>query len=385
VRYGVAKGWKVSVLAGALEGEPTPAGAYLLGKVPDPDAVTYVRPPALTPAWGWFPRINGGFPAALRMVAVAAEKWRDRPPGVVLASGPPFHSFVAAYYIARMFRAKLALDYRDEWTESPFDFPVLGNVDRKWEARCLARADRVFFTTPSMQAHQVKAFPMLDPAKCRVIFNGWEPEDAPAPRPVSAPPEGEISVSFVGILGSHCLPGAFLKSVEEVLARRPDLRKRVRLRFVGTKDPEAAAQLRAFRYPERLSAVDQVPKPDAVALMKQSSALLLLNDPNFERYIPGKLYDYLAAGRPVLVFGRGGEIERLVTELRAGLCVDAGAGEGLEKALDALGDPAHAGPDRAFVETWLAGRTRRTLAEEMLAELESLPSPEAPGRRGSPA
>ena len=39
-------------------------------------------------------------------------------------------------------RVPFALDYRDEWSESPFDFVHKGNADRFWESRTLTNAPR---------------------------------------------------------------------------------------------------------------------------------------------------------------------------------------------------------------------------------------------------
>jgi hypothetical protein len=144
------------------------------------------------------------------------------------------------------------------------------------------------------------------------------------------------------------------------LARSERLRRELRLKFVGKKSPEDIEQLSQFAHPELLESIDHVPKPAAIRLMKESAALLLFNGPKFERYLPGKIYDYLAAGPPLLVFGEGGEIGALVKRLGAGLLVPWSDPEALGRA-DAPGRgavPANRRPTRA----WLQEHRRDVLA-----------------------
>jgi len=191
---------------------------------------------------------------------------------VVLASGPPFHSFVAGYYLAQAYRCRLVLDYRDEWTECPFDFVEADGSDRFWEKRCLRAADLVVFVTQSQLEHHLRAFPFVPRARCVVIPNGWDHEAGDGDRPMPiASPTSPVTLSFVGGLGSFAEPGVFLSAVEDVLRRRPDLAQTLRFRFIGKKDLGAADELGRFAFPEALDLVDHVPVPDAISAMGWTS------------------------------------------------------------------------------------------------------------------
>jgi len=290
-----------------------------------------------------------------------------------LASGPGFAGFVAAYYMARTWGAKLVLDYRDEWTECPFPFVKPGLTDRLWEARCLDRADAVVFTTRSQLRHQVSVFKQLTEDMCHVVPNGFEPADFPQDSPGAAAGNGPgLVVSFVGGLGLHTLPGRFLQILAEVLDRREDLRARLQIRFVGDKAPDAVKQLDSFPWPAVLKSIDHLSKPEAARLMRKSSALLILNAPGFERYVPGKLYAYLAAGPPVLLYGEGGEMGTIVSNLNAGLVIPRDSPAAVESALDKLAAPEGIHTDRDSVKEWLSAHTRHRMADRMMAVINSL-------------
>jgi glycosyltransferase involved in cell wall biosynthesis len=119
--------------------------------------------------------------------------------------------------------------------------------------------------------------------------------------------------------------------------------------------------------------IDEVPRPQALGIMRQADALLLINDAAFARYRPGKLYDYLAMGTPILVYGSGGEMATVVEQFEAGCVVPAGDVEALEKALAALRGLRGRAAERG-VHEWLERHTREHLAGRMIDLLEEVVS-----------
>lgn len=140
-------GWEISAIASPLQLTADEPGKWLLERLPRSTTIHRVAESELRPSWRWFPRVDGGFLNALEVANLAYAKLRNDPPDVVMASGPPFHNFIAAYCIARHYGAKLVLDYRDEWSVGAEDFIRLGNSDRKWEVFCLKNADAVIFVS----------------------------------------------------------------------------------------------------------------------------------------------------------------------------------------------------------------------------------------------
>ena len=372
-RHASGAGWRPTVIAGPPPAEPSTAGQYLRRRVPPAVRVHEVAEPraywALPPG---FPSVDGGFMTAIDSYLEARAVLDAEPPAVVMASGPPFHSFVAAYLAARRYRAPLVLVYRDEWTECPFPFVECGNADWRWQKRCLGAADLVIFTTESQRRHLERRLELTGDETWQVVPNGWDPDDAP--RALDGEPpvaRGPLTLTFAGALGDHTLPGAFLDTLAETLAKAPSLRPDLRIRFVGQKCDAATAQLRSFPFPDLLDCVDLVPKPEAGRAMRDAHGLLVFNSPAFERYLPGKLYEYIASTTPVLVYGEGGEIHSLVARLGAGLIVPSGDPKSLREAIERLRSwDRQAG--RRVREEWLAGHTRDVLAGRVLRLFERL-------------
>ncbi len=383
MRYGQEHGWKVSGLGLKLSNKIDEAGEYLKSLVPDNVHIEYAEESCLTPSWSLSPRLDGGFTTALVLYRRALEKFSDDPPGMIVATGPCFASFVAAMWIAGKFGSKLVLDYRDEWTECPFDFVSRSPMDRFWERRCLARADHVFFTTDRMQEHQLKVFPALAPEKCSVMPNGWDALASDA-QDIQPQHKGQLGqnlsrfyLNFIGNLTEYVSPDRFLHDLAGVLGKRPELKKHIGLRFIGKQSPSVLEMINRFPFPESIEVKGFLPKPEASAATHNSDALLALSTRDLERYRPGKVIEYIATDRPVLVYGEAGDTSDLVTRLGAGIFVEAGNSQGLDFALsrllDMLSTPEFSshwsGQQR---QAWVKLNSREILAQELFNRLDQL-------------
>ena len=377
LRYGSKLGWRLTAISGPLTNPLTIASEEDRLGIPKTIHIHRISKTNLRPSWRFFPRfMEDEFCNMLSMYSLAVKKFERDPPSIVIASGPPFTTFVAAYFLARRMGAKLVLDYRDEWSERPFDFVPKGNCDLQWERRCLRAADAVVFTTKSQLSHQLTIHPDLHAEKCYLIPNGWEHTDFKNKSCLEGrqgKAHEDVWISYVGLLGMHTRPSNFLNLLDQILSRRNDLRRRIKLRFVGQIATSILPALRNFRYQDILEIVDHVPKPEAAKLMRDSSGLLILAEPELERYLPGKLYDYIAAGPSILVYGHRGEASELVERLGVGIFVPEDDAEGLEQSLSTLCNTLTTVSNRSMeLNAWLEQHTREVLARRFFDILESL-------------
>lgn len=372
IKYGERLGWHISAFHAPAPSNQSQNGQSLLLQIPEHTQLHSVPPSRLRPSYRLTPQIDGGYCNALEMALYAINTLSESPPDAVLASGPPFHTFVAASFVAKHFGVPLILDYRDEWTECPFDFVSKNSDDVKWEKRCLETAAAVIFTTQSHIEHQTRVFSELSYTKTHLISNGWDVDDFDAAgsearrKPVS---DSDIfQLSHIGTLAGHNLPGNFLSNVEQAFDMLPVLRERLRIRFVGRRSPEADNQLQRFAYQDNLEIIDHVDKRTANRLMMESDALLLISAMGLERYLPGKLFDYVASRRPILVAGQPGESANVIKLLHAGLHIrDA------SELVSALEAPLRwSNPDSSLVSSWLNDHRRDVLAAKLFSLLESL-------------
>lgn len=376
-RRAEARGWAMSVVTFEPPADARRVSAWMGERVPASVQVTRL-PRTFPPVYWRLGAELAEFVQSARVFFDAALKGER--PDVVVATGPVFFPFLAATWLAEHWGVPLVLDYRDEWSQMPN--PAFSGMPfaKRLEARCLKRADLVLMTTESQCEAMTRIFPQVNAAKLRFVPNGWDAEewvDVAAPAPAAA--GDERTIAFLGELRDHNGAADLVPAFEQVFRRRPDLARRFRLRLIGWIAPKAAAHIGRSPFRDRISVEGAVDKREALATMVASDVLLMPLDAAYHRYIPGKLYEYVASGRPILTMGvEDGEVTRIVDSLGAGVCVPRYDADRLEQALDVLlGRPAETWdtPER---RDWVAGRERAAVADRFYDLLDSLTQRAAP-------
>ncbi len=379
-KYAGDANWAVTVLCSQSEGSPSAAGTYLEHSIPQEVKIQRIYDQSKGPHPWPLPCIDGGLRNALNVYETARTLMDTQQSGVLVASGPPFHNFVAAMWLAKQYGWSLVLDYRDEWNESPFTFVHKDQPNLMLEKRCLQAADLVVFTTESQRTHAIESFSELNPKKCVVVYNGWEPNDFVVKTRIDSSTlalnndNSIIKIAYLGNFGPMANPQNFLTALSKVLDQSPLLKDRIKFLCIGYKSPEALEQLSHFKYQNVLELIDQLPKQEACQIMKSVDLLLILNPLPIQRYIQGKLYEYIASGTPVLVFGKGGEMADIVATLDAGIVVDSQDESELSKVFKTFNPQTH--PQKsAKIDQWLKSRQRNKLASDMFGQLDKLIQP----------
>ncbi len=113
-----------------------------------------------------------------RVVAQALRDHARRRFDLVLATGNPFASFAAAWWLRRLTGLPYALDYRDAWTFNQFTeehkYPD-GHPAWAWERRTVEGAALTAFVNEGLRAWHADRYPAAAD-KMTVVPNGWEPE-----------------------------------------------------------------------------------------------------------------------------------------------------------------------------------------------------------------
>lgn len=372
-RYAAETGWNVTVLTGPAPEAITDAGQYLAQSIPESVTISRISKTDAGPHPWLLPDIDGGIMNAISVYEATSKIIHPGQTGIILASGPPFHSFVAGMWLAKRFGWQLALDYRDEWTQCPFDFVKKDTTNQKMEKQCLSAADHVVFTTQSQINHQTQIFSELPEIKCSLVTNGWQPDDFAIANdePQKLPSnEAAITIAYLGNLGPMASPTDFLETLSTTLQNSPSLKNKLKVKLIGKKRPSVIEQLNDFPFQEAIEQIEHVPKTEACQIMQQLDALIILNPPTIGRYIQGKLYEYIASGTPILVFGEGGEMAAIVEELQAGVIVPSGDNKALEEALTQI--HTHARSTNEKTKSWLKSRQREKLGHHMLDILDQL-------------
>lgn len=373
-------GTKYSVLCSPSPATPSLQGLELLSEIPQNASIYRVsggvragNNPNLRPSNRLFPTLDGEFTAALLLAQEGMRVLSREPPSVILAFGPRFANFVAAWYLAQWCGAKLALFYLDEWTVKPPPFVSASDKDAKWERRCLEQASFVTFATEGKRRVYREAFPFLAAKRLEVFENGWDPHPFQKAHLSQRTIRGAtLTIDFVGVAARHAPIAPFFDTLARVFEVRPDLRPLVRVRLTGNQPPYATASIeKARKNGLEIEMVPAVPQSIAIERMMKSDALLLLLNTQYEGILPQKTYDYMRCDAPILGYGTTSQGADIVSSTRAGIVVGDGDAVGLANALDRL---LLSSPDSWSTrerENWANSRNRESIAAELIRALIS--------------
>ena len=303
---------------------------------------------------------------------------KRRPVDAIFSSAAPISAHVAAGLIKGRTGRPWVADFRDPWIGNPFAAPMSRPkryLQRRMERWIVKRADVVIVAVDAMRVQFAERYPDLAD-KFIHIPNGYDRSDLDGIEPAAPPKPGGFHLLFAGSLYRPKELEAFLQGVERLLVRRPDLRRRLRVDFVGRVN-EANVRIAAeFETPERLGDVigfeGFMPRPKALARMLGADALLQLM-PDMAGagvFVGGKLSEYLAFDRPILAVMPPGEGRALVEGLPTGIVADVEPGsvaDALERLLDHTPARSPADPTGRFDRVNLAGELAREL-DRLVAE-----------------
>jgi len=257
---------------------------------------------------GWFPV---AFRAGSRLI-------RDDPPDVILGVGPPWTSHLVARALGTRFRIPWVARYHDPWTDSRTRERAwpLGNLERALENGTARSAAALAAGSDGWRAELAARFPSVPVG---TVFFGFEPTDyPPAPEPVGLP----LRLLYTGRLYERQDAGKLFEALGSLFATGRVSPDEVRLRLVGRYLELARRALERIELPDGVVTIEEpVPRADVPALQQAAGALVLfLGEDDDVGLLPGKMWEYVGARRPILVIGGSEQHEavRILRQARVG-------------------------------------------------------------------
>lgn len=231
---------------------------------------------------------------------------KENPIDVIVSTGPPHSMHLIAEALSAKFDIPWVMDIRDPLSNlisfrkaSPTALAV--NYYRKIESRLLKAADLVLATSPKM-TETLRAF---DHEKFVCIPNGYDPDDFPAES--HSENSDKFILSYAGLLNKYRNAPALWSALELRLNKDQSFAAQFEFHIAGTVSEEVKSDLLHFPLlNERTTYLGFIEHMDVLKLYQRSDLLLLLNFHNIEQargVIPGKLFEMLGSGKPILSLG----------------------------------------------------------------------------------
>jgi len=332
---------------------------------------TFARLRALSD-WWLLPDSYAGWAARARVAA--ARRLAAGGIDALLSSSPPDSVHLAAADLADRFRVPWIVDFRDPWIGLHFRTPPTGwhrARQAAMERRVLGRADLVL--TASRTHLEMLGERSGGRARHAVhLPNGFEPGGPGTPPAADA---DHFRLVFTGTLSLMDDVATLLEAVHEVLAHVPEARRRLRVDLAGPYDTDHEDRAVALG----LSGIVRFTGPllhEEARARQRAADLLLLWKPGGAAYrtmVPGKLYEYLDSGRPLVALLPADDEAAALVLRAAGTVVPPGARDQLAREIETRymawkrdGRAADARPG------WLDEYARPQLAARLASELAGL-------------
>lgn len=259
-------------------------------------------------------------PLAIRR---AKQIVREHGIDTVLATAPPFSVFLISNALKREFPdIKLVSDFRDEWLRfylTDFDFLRSDYTVRRAteiERETIELSDVVVAVTRSSLSEIRSRYPEQPESKFAVVPNGYDPAAFSGIEPRAHGQPGRMIVTHTGTAYLTASPKYYLDAVD---ALPEHIRSSIETRFIGRVTETESKVFENRKSPVKV--LGFMPQKEALKLTAETDYLLLTMTNDFS--LPGKMFEYLAMGKPLLSLSpAGGEVARLVEETRSGWCVN---------------------------------------------------------------
>lgn len=259
---------------------------------------------------------------------------RDNDIGVMVTTGPPHSIHLIGARLKKRFPSiRWIADFRDPWSQWGLLDSLMTSdwaraIHRRLEAKVLRSADVLVTVTPFYS----RQFGELAGRRVHMIPNGYDEDDVKRIRYVRS---SHFIIRHVGIVNERCNPRPFMDVLRNLVRARDTFANDLKVEFVGEVHPAFRSEIETDDVLSRYTSfVGNIPRDALMERYGDSSLLLLVlhGYRDAEGYLPGKLFEYIATGFPVLGVGPpDGDAAALLKESGAGSMIAAEDAKGIEQ------------------------------------------------------
>jgi glycosyltransferase involved in cell wall biosynthesis len=241
----------------------------------------------------------------------------------IFTTSPPQSDHLAGLWLRKKTGLPWVADFRDNWLSKQSESvptPIHRKMNDGMSQRVVEQADRIVTVSDMItedlhekSGRQKRYFSTITNGYDKTDFNGIE----------SRFRDKRFTITYCGALDVVRNPEVFLLGVARALENRPELRENLLVRFVGSVH---GIDLKRMIQKHRLEAIAEhvkyVPHSTSIEHMMSSDMLLLLiSEDTGAELVTGKIFEYLASGKPILAVVPGGEAEKFVLRHARGVVV----------------------------------------------------------------
>ena len=257
---------------------------------------------------------------ALLALPLGLKMIKKYQPDIIFSSHSPPASHIVASLLQAKAKVPWVAEFRDPWANNPFNprMPLWDGIDSFLESRVLRRAMNLVTVTPPLAARLSQSHGK----PTEVIYNGFDEADYPKKININ----NYFTMTYTGLIVAGKRDPVPVYQALKLLASQDHINpEKFRLRFYGP-DIEGLLAPLAEQYGVRKFCEFHKPVSYQESLYRQcQSDILLLLEWNNDKLItvPGKVFEYLGANRPILCTGyRYGPLAEILKTAKVGVVLN---------------------------------------------------------------
>lgn len=262
---------------------------------------------------------------------------QKNPVDAIISTGPPHSMHLIAKELHKKFNIPWIADFRDPWTDIDF-FSELKLTKRslkkhhRLQYQVLTEANKVVTVgwdwAKGLESHGAK--------DVAVITNGYDfnIEELKTKSDLSQ----SFTMSHVGIVGAARNATKFWEALGELIKNenQSEFSNLLKIRLIGQVDNSVLISIKENSLENHVEIIPYIPHEKVIIEQSSSQVLLLFvnNSPNAKGILTGKIFEYMASGRPILAIGpKDGDTAIILDETKSGVIVDFEDKEGMKKVI----------------------------------------------------
>lgn len=262
---------------------------------------------------------------------------KSNPVDALLTDGPPHTNTRIATLVKKHTGIPWLADFQDPWTQVDY-YQLLSlttwanQKHKRLEQEAFKLADIITIASPTWK----KDLESIGAKNVNVIVWGYDHEDFPQPPP---PIEKKFIITHLGTLGYDRNPDALFQVVKEKMKESDSFSKDLEIRLIGEVDYSVKESIDKYGLGKWVKLIQSIPREEALNFTRISPVLLLLlnRQLNAKGRIPGKIFEYLAAERPIIALGPpDSDVSNILNEAISKKCIDYEDKSSLKLEVDSL-------------------------------------------------
>ena len=354
VKYLCKNSWDVIVLSTLSEDAFVEEDKFLLNEIPENVFVKRVNSIPITKILNWLIKIRFGFLSIYLSKLIfpdlhagwyieghkAAERLLlEFKPDVIYSTSSPITSHYIAMSVKKKYpKVRWVADFRDPWSQNAIAYNFLGEkrrkIDKFFENKLLDICDHVIVSTESNRKKLISTF-KLPLRKVTTITNGYDENDFENIIEPKIMKNDLFFITYIGASYSTYNPGNFVDAMWNLIKQE---QYEIKFQFIGNSSTWVKDYINKKKYPSGFESyfelINYVPHYKIANYLTNSNLLFLQLPDNAVGILPGKIFEYLRSGVPILAeVPNNGEVHRLIQKTSTGMSVNSGDIKGIVKGV----------------------------------------------------